>query len=190
MQKQCRFRFAKLVATSTQHAVRRNTIIATIHLLEGPVGAGKSTFAVKLSAKHNLVHLDLDEWMVTLFRPDRPETDFMVWYSERKSRCIEQIWRVVCELIDTDVSVVLELGLVQQADREDFYRRVDGTDYELMVYLVDAPDDVRRARVLDRNREQGATFKMEVSEAIFEMANNAWQEPDEVECRERNIQLI
>lgn len=114
----------------------------------------------------------------------------MQWYSERKNRCIDQIWRVARELIDSGTDAILELGLVQLSDREDFYRRVDATDYALSVYLVDAPVDVRRQRVRERNRQQGSTFQMEVSDEIFELANGAWQEPDEVECRARDIQIV
>lgn len=133
--------------------------------------------------------LDLDEWMVTLFRPDRPQEGFMQWYADRKARCIDQIWRVACELMDTGTGAVLELGLVQLADRDDFYRRVDAADYELIVYVVDAAEDVRRRRVRERNAQQGSTYKMEVSDEIFEVANRAWQAPDESECAARDIRF-
>lgn len=114
----------------------------------------------------------------------------MPWYADRKSRCIEQIWSITCELMDTDTGVVLELGLVQLSDREEFYRRVDGTDYELKVYWIDASETVRRQRVRDRNSQQGSTFKMEVPDAIFELANGAWQAPDETECEARQIEIV
>jgi predicted kinase len=162
----------------------------SIHLIEGPVGAGKSTFAAQLSLNHQAPLLNLDEWMVTLFSPDRPDDGFMQWYMDRKDRCIEQIWRVACELIETGIDVVLEMGLVQVADRESFYSRVDGAGYELHVYLVDAATQVRRQRVRERNREQGRTFKMEVTDEIFEIANGAWQPPDEAEIRSREIEVI
>lgn len=164
--------------------------MATIHLIEGPVGAGKSTYASRLALDHAAPHLDLDEWMVTLFRPDRPEVEFIAWYAERKQRCIEQIWRLTCELIEADSNVVLELGLVRLADREDFYRRVDMAEYELAIYVLDVPVDVRRQRVRGRNEQQGSTFKMAVSDEVFELANGAWQAPDDVECTAREIQIV
>ena len=114
----------------------------------------------------------------------------MQWYSERKHRCIEQIWKLTCDLMDTDTNVVLELGLVRLSDREDFYRRIDGTDYPLSMYVIDAPEAVRKQRVRDRNSDQGSTFRMVVSDEIFELANSAWQEPDESERRARNIEMI
>ena len=158
-----------------------------IHLVEGPVGAGKSTYAGRLALEIGAAHMDLDDWMVRLFRPDRPEVNFIQWYQERKERCLEQIWAVSLDLIEKNQSVVLELGLVQRVDREAFYARVDGADIDMAVYLLDAPEDVRWERVERRNREQGATFKMEVSPEIFQVANGAWQPPDEAEIQDRDI---
>lgn len=164
--------------------------MATIHLVEGPVGAGKSTFAARLALSRGAPHLNLDEWMATLFSPDRPGDGFMPWYAERKDRCIRQIWDVTCELLDHGISAVLELGLVRAADRAGFYARVDATDYEMRVYLLDAPLERRRQRVRERNRQRTGTFRMEVSEEVFDLANGFWEEPSEVECRERHIELV
>ena len=162
----------------------------TLHLIEGPVGAGKSTFAARLGASLAAPRLILDEWMVTLFRPDRPQTDFMNWYAERKNRCIEQIWRVASDLLDTGNDAILELGLVQLQDRIDFYSRIDASNADLKVYLIDAPVETRRQRVRERNRQQGTTFQMEVPDEIFEIANRAWQAPDDAELAQRDIQLV
>lgn len=164
--------------------------MASIHLIEGPVGAGKSTFALRVAHDLSAPRLDLDEWMVTLFRPDRPDSGFMTWYLERKHRCIQQIWNVVTEILRSGTDVVLELGLVGRADRVAFYERADAADCELVVYLLDTPEDTRRQRVRERNRQKGESFKMEVSDEIFELANGAWEAPDEIECRERRIRLV
>jgi len=48
-----------------------------------PVGAGKSTYAAQLSLIHAAPRLNLDEWIVTLFVPDRPSADVLPWYLER-----------------------------------------------------------------------------------------------------------
>jgi predicted kinase len=164
--------------------------MATIFLIEGPVGAGKSTFAAKISQRHGAPRLNLDEWMAVLFSPDRPDTAFMDWYLERKRRCIEQIWNVTCDLIDTGTSAVLELGLIQRHDREVFYARVDAAGHALKVYVLDASETVRRQRVVQRNTEQGTTFKMAVSDEVFTLANRMWQAPDDDEILARDIEVI
>jgi len=164
--------------------------VATIHLVEGPVGAGKSTFAARLSAAHAAPRLILDEWMVTLFRPDRPDDGFMEWYAERKRRCIEQIWNTACDLVDTGTNVVLELGLIRRQDRDDFYARVDAAGYPLRVYVLDAPLEVRRLSVRSRNQTKRGTFQMEVSDEMFDLASSMWQPPDDDEAAQRSIEFI
>lgn len=164
--------------------------MARIHLVEGPVGAGKSTFAAQLSGHHAAPRLALDDWMATLFRPDRPATGVMEWYIERKERCIDQIWKLTCDIIDTGTNVVLELGLIQRRDRMGLYDRVDAAGYDLTVYVLEAPREVRRQRVQERNRRKGETFSMEVPDQIFELASDMWEPPDDVECSGRDVRFI
>lgn len=166
--------------------------MATVILIEGPVGAGKSTFAAKLSLERHAVHLNLDEWMVTLFQKDRPEQEFMAWYGERKQRCIEQIWLVAQGLLDAGVDAVLELGLVQPAAREAFYSSARAIDCTLQVIVLEADKDVRRARVQARNADTSpnSTRRMVVSDEIFELANGAWIAPDASEHERQQIQII
>ena len=164
--------------------------MATVHLIEGPVGAGKSTRAGQMARELGAPWLDLDDWMVTLFSPDRPAEGFMQWYAERKARCIEQIWQVTQRLLAAETGAVLELGLVQRADRSAFYDRVDQAGCDLVVTVLDVPKDVRLERVRQRNAQQGGTFKMAVSDEIFEIADAAWEVPDEIECEMRQIRTL
>jgi predicted kinase len=164
--------------------------MARLHLVLGPVGAGKSTFAMQLSKRQGALRLTLDEWMATLFSPDRPEPGLVEWYTERADRCIDQIWKLASQLIGMGSDVVLEIGLIQQRDRLRFYERVDDAGYELTIYVLNLPRDVRRERVLERNQKRGDTFSSEVSPHIFELASDMWQPLDDAECRGRDVRLI
>jgi predicted kinase/uncharacterized glyoxalase superfamily protein PhnB len=163
---------------------------ARIYVVVGPVGAGKSTFALALSRQHRALRLDLDEWMTDLFRPDRPETARVEWYVERAARCVDHIWKLTTRAVESGTHVVLEVGLLRRLDREQLYRRVDAGGYELVVYIVDAPREVRRERVEKRNRDQGETFSMVVPAQVFEMASDMWEPPDETECRARDMKQV
>ncbi len=164
--------------------------MAQLHLIVGPVGSGKSTFALKLCQQHAALRLNLDEWMATLFSPDRPETGLVDWYVERAERCVEQIWGIARRSISMGIHVVLEIGLIQKRDRDLFYARVDRTPHELIIYALDAPRELRRERVETRNQRRGETFSMVVPPHIFEMASDLWQPLDERECKGRNVRII
>jgi hypothetical protein len=49
------------------------------------------------------------------------------------------------------------------------------------------PREVRRERVMKRNRERGETFAQEVPLAFVELASDMWQAPDDHELRQRGI---
>ncbi len=161
---------------------------ARVHLVVGPVGAGKSTFALQLAGASRGVRLTLDEWMTELFRPDRPNTGVVAWYVERAGRCVDRIWHVTEAVLDAGVDVVLEIGLLQRRQRAAFYRRV--ADRPLTIYVVDAARDVRRERVEQRNRLRGPTFSMVVPPDVFELASDLWEAPEGDECQGRDVRCF
>ncbi len=161
-----------------------------VHLIEGPVGAGKSTFALDLSSRVQGVHIALDEWFVRLFSPDRPASDVFPWYVQRKDRLLELIWAHSRRLLAADRDVVLELGLIHRQPRIEFCRRVLAEGFDLLVHVLDAPLEVRRERVQRRNREGGPTFFMNVPDPVFDLASRLWEPPDEDECDEFRIALL
>ncbi len=153
----------------------------TLHLLVGPVGAGKSTYARKRIAGSPAVFLDLDEWMVRLFGNDpRPEHDVMGWYLERRARCHALIWGTATAILESGSDVFVELGLVRRKERETIYQAAADLGVPFKVYLVDAPRDTRRQRVAERNATAGP-FTQVVPPEFFERASDAWEPPTEEE---------
>jgi predicted kinase len=161
-----------------------------IHLLVGPVGAGKSTFGLRLARESGAVRLTLDEWMTALFRPDRPELGVIEWYLERAARCTARIWVVASDIAAAGVDVVLELGLLRKRDRARMLARIDATGLALSIHALDAPREVRRERVERRNREQGPTFSVLVPPEFFERASDLWEPLEPDECEGRDVRLV
>ncbi len=164
--------------------------MSVVHLIEGPVGAGKSTYSAILAQQMNGVHIALDEWFVKLFSPDRPASDPIAWYLQRKDRLIDVIWSHSLRVLATGTNVILELGLIQRHPRMDFYHRVQSDGFEPLVYVLDAPVEIRRQRVHRRNIEKGATFAMVVPDHFFDMASSMWEAPDEFECGEYQVEYL
>lgn len=164
--------------------------MATLHLVEGPVGAGKTVFAIQLGHELRSPPLVLDDWMVTLFQSDRPEEGLWPWYAERKTRCMSQIWTVACGLLDAGHDAIVELGLLKQADRMRFYQCADRRGYDYCVHVLDVPRAERWKRVAARNIEQGETFSMVVSADVFNLASDMWELPSASECAAHDIRFI
>lgn len=164
--------------------------MAKIHLIEGPVGAGKSTFGQKLSSQISASFFSLDEWFKLLFSPDRPTSDFIQWYTTRKERCVKLMLKISEELLKAESHVILELGLILRVDRERVFKFIDKKNYDLKIYVLDAEKETRRNRVVKRNDEKGETYSMEVPDHIFEVADNMWQPLDADETAGRNVEYI
>ncbi len=158
-----------------------------VHVVIGPVGSGKSTYALGLCREHAAVRFTLDEWFTSLFSPDRPASGVVEWYVERAARCVEQIWRVARAVVESGTDVVLEVGLLRRAQREGFYAKLEEAGCAYTVHVVDAPRDVRRERVLRRNEERGETFSMIVPMEIFEFASDQWEPPEDAEVEGRVV---
>lgn len=161
-----------------------------LHLVLGPVGAGKTTFAQRLAQEQGALRLTLDDWMVTLFSPDRPAEEVRAWYQERCERAVTQIWKLSRELAALGQPVVLELGLLLRRQRAAFYRRVDEAGLQLCGYVLEASREVRRRRVLERNQQRGETFSMLVPPEFFELASDLWEAPRAKEIARRRLRLI
>lgn len=115
--------------------------------------------------------------MVRLYGDDeRPRANVIAWYLERRERVRTALWALTVELLTAGVNVSLELGLVSYVEREAFYGKVQDEEIKMTVYSVDAPQDLRRARVVKRNRGGGSAVQI-VPLEYFERASDAWEEP-------------
>ncbi|MHA6268328.1 AAA family ATPase [Aliiroseovarius sp. CAU 1755] len=153
----------------------------TLHIIEGPVGAGKTTYANKLGRDLGTPPLVLDAWMTNLFQADRPEVDLWPWYAERKARCISQIMDLARRALDHGNDAIVELGLVRIEDRVKLYADLESGDRTFLVHVLETPRDERKRRVAKRNADQGETFAMHVSNEVFEIASDMWEPIDETE---------
>ncbi len=98
-----------------------------VHIIFGPIGAGKSTFSLDLAQKKKAIKFSTDEWFKVLFFDDMEGMPKIEWTFERIARCESQIWRIALQSLNTGNDVVLDLGLQKVTDRErikDYCERV------------------------------------------------------------------
>jgi hypothetical protein len=122
--------------------------MATLYLICGLPGSGKTTLAKELEAEHAALRLCPDEWIdVILADPtDIPELD-------RLRTPVETIqWEVAQRALTLGVNVVLEYGFWSREERTRFRAEAEalGARVEL-IYLEVERDELWR-RLSERNR--------------------------------------
>lgn len=146
----------------------------TLHLIAGPVGGGKTTLALALVKQTRGVHFSIDEWMATLFMPDAPQPITYPWAIERVHRCEAAMIKLWPRLFALDIHVIADLGFYRRAHRDRIRAIGRELGVDVRTHLADAPLEVRRERVRERNRGS-ATFTVEVSDQMFDAGNAMWE---------------
>lgn len=150
---------------------------ATLHVIFGPCGAGKTTYAHALARREGAVAFVLDEWGARLFGPDvQGPLDFS-WMVARLRRCEALIWSTAADVLAAGTAVVLDIGAMRRADRARIGQIAQEKGLPLQWHFVDAPQDVRRARVAGRNTAKGETFVHEVTPQMFEILEGLYEAP-------------
>jgi predicted kinase len=150
---------------------------ATLNIIFGPIGAGKTTYAHALARREGAVAFVLDDWGARLFGPDVQGPLDFGWMLERLARCNALIWSTATAVFAAGTSVVLDLGLMRGADRERIRKLAQEAGLSMQWHFVDAPQEVRRARIAGRNETKGETFAREVPPEMFDMIEAIYEAP-------------
>lgn len=148
-----------------------------IHLICGSTGAGKTTYATRLRQQLGALHLSIDDWMVTLFAPDKPAQQNWPWIEERLLRCEQQILVTAMQAAHAGLPSILDLGLQRVEQRRRITERSSAAGIDVRLHFLDVDATERWRRVEQRNEQQGETFRVRVSRPMFDFIETIWQPP-------------
>jgi predicted kinase len=169
------------------NSAEEGRFMAEIHIVFGPQGAGKSSYARKLAAASAGTRFSIDEWMAQLYGPDLPDPINLNWIMERVQRCERQIWRTAEQIAKNGGSVVLDLGFMKARNRSAFAEQARDSGMSSKLHYVTAPHDIRRSRVMARNSDKGETFSFEVSPAMFDFMETEFEAPTKLELESATV---
>lgn len=141
---------------------------ATVYMICGQQGAGKTTLARALAHDLPAVRFSLDEWIVALFGEQLPGALSRAWWEKHAELCSGVIWSTCRQLLLVGVSVVLDFGFGSQAHRSEYFERAREAKVATKLYVVTADRGTRLERVRARNRHRPPTFALLVTDAMFD----------------------
>jgi predicted kinase len=159
-----------------------------IHLICGSTGAGKTTYALKLTDQLGAVRFSIDEWMTALFWMDSPQPLDPAWSMSRVERCYAQIWRTACEVAARGVPCVLDLGFSSAAQRARYIQLATEAGLSSRLHYVDVSPGERWRRVQARNEQKGDTYQLsfDVTREMFDYVETMFEPPTDDEMHAAN----
>jgi predicted kinase len=155
--------------------------MATLLLMCGLPGSGKTTLARGLERERDALRLTPDEWIARLFGQHLtpPALD---WCRDP----VEALqWGLAERALRLGVNVILDFGFWSRAEREEFRARAAALGAGSEVHFLDVPREELSARLAARNTElPPGTFR--VSEAQLDAWLKVFEPPTADELQPRS----
>lgn len=142
---------------------------ATLHLLHGLPGSGKSSYARDLSRRLDAVCFSPDDWMVARHGNNPPDEKF----AEYDAAIRREIWIQAEALLREGRDVILDSGFWTRAGRDEARARAAALGADCRLYAFRCDEATMLARVLARSA--GDPRALQINAEAFRVFQSRFQ---------------
>ncbi len=123
---------------------------ATLYIIQGFIGAGKSTFSRKLALETGACHFNPDEWVSKLYNKE----EYMKNWNECFDKAVRHLWERTKEALMDGHDVIFDMGFWYRKDRDFARMLASECNVDFKHYYLHVPDDILKERIIsDRPHE-------------------------------------
>jgi len=154
---------------------------ATIHLMYGFIGFGKTTIAKRIAKDAPAVRLCIDDFNTKLFGRN-PYSDGFGKYIELNK---ELIWEITKETIENGIDVILDRGGVStRKQRAEDWQRAKKITQNVIYHVIKCDMEIAKARTLARTANKKS---IEITEKDFEEALTRFEPMQDDEAKNYKV---
>lgn len=130
---------------------RARDIMATVFLLCGLPGSGKTTLARQIERARRAIRLAPDEWIAALFGPDIQQRDPETFRGPARDRTEALQRELAGHLLSLGVDVILENGFWGRSERDEYRAWARARDARVALRYLEVPREELWRRLEARN---------------------------------------
>lgn len=126
--------------------------MATLHLMVGLPGSGKTTEAIRLAQMHHALRLTPDDWHLHLFGNDFYNDALKdMQHDIRHTKIEELMWNTAEKLLQLNLDVILDFGCWAKSERDEFRQKAHAIGANFKIHYMDCPLETIWERLNRRN---------------------------------------
>lgn len=129
--------------------------MATLHIMVGLPGSGKTTEATRLARGCHALRLTPDEWQYHLFGSDFNVTEDNTEHDLRHTKIEGLMWKTAKEVLRLGIDVILDFGFWSKEERDIMRAEAASLGVGFRMHYMECPKETLWVRIEKRNQQEG-----------------------------------